>query len=620
VACGIPGTGGEGGRVTTLGRLDGGATRGRRNVPPAGSPEAEEPVDPGRPVDPDNSVDADPADAVPAAGRPHRIPVEDVPVPDGMPIPDRPPRAKAALAALRAGWVRAKALPSTATRGSQIRAMAVWGAPLALIMGVAALFRFWHLTAIGFNSDEAVYAGSAAALTGDPDLAKMFPVFRAHPLLMQTLLALISPSGMNDWRARALAAAIGIATVAVTYALGARLYRRSVGLIAAAVLAVMPYHVVVSRQVLLDGLMTLGATVVLYCLARYAESVQVPWLVAGASVMGLTILAKETSLVLLGGAYAFFALTPRVRVKLRHLAIAAAAGLVTLVPLPAALALSHRASSGQSYLLWQIFRRANHPMWFYLQVVPAAVGIAVIVAALVGVVWLWRERTWRERLLLCWITIPVVFFSLWPVKGYQYLLPIAPVLAVLAARTIAALPTVALLHRRQWLPRAAVVAAALLTVVSVGVPAWSAVNPTPGTTFLAGTGGLPGGREAGVWVRANVPEGAQLIAIGPSMANVLQFYGHRSVSALSVSPDPSVRNPSYRPVLNPDLAVRYGEYQYVVWDSYTAARAPFFATKARQLIDKYRGVAVYTGTVMALGQSGTPTITPVIIIYQVRAV
>jgi 4-amino-4-deoxy-L-arabinose transferase-like glycosyltransferase len=183
-----------------------------------------------------------------------------------------------------------------------------------LVLGVAAMFRFWHLAAIGFNSDEAVYAGSAAGLSGDAGLTPMFPIFRAHPLLLQTLVALISPHGVDDWRARALCAVIGLATVAVTYILGARLYRRSVGLLAAAVLAVMPYHVVVSRQVLLDGLMTLGATVVLYCLARYAESVDVLWLVAGASVMGLTVLAKETSLVLLGGAYAFFALTPKVRV------------------------------------------------------------------------------------------------------------------------------------------------------------------------------------------------------------------------------------------------------------------------------------------------------------------
>jgi hypothetical protein len=575
--------------------------------------------DAGPAVDPDPSGgDADPAPTGEAGGSsvsggvaaPRRIPVEEVPVPEDVPPPEpasRRPRPASTGRGRLAGAGRLGA--------GRLAGVAV---PLAAVLAVAAYLRFWHLTAIGFNSDEAVYAGSAASLHGDPALSAMFPVFRAHPLLFQTLLALLSPDGVDDARARALSAVIGVMAVAVTYALGARLYSRPVGLLAAGLLAVMPYHVAVSRQVLLDGLMTLGATVVLYCLVRYAESVQVPWLLAGASVMGLTVLAKETSVVLLGGAYAFFALTPRIRVKLWHLLAAGGAMAVTLVPLPAALALSRRTSTGQNYLLWQIFRRANHPLWFYGQVVPAAVGLLVLALAVGGLLWLWRERTWRERLLLCWALVPITFFTLWPVKGYQYLLPIAPVVAVLAARTVVALPTAAALRRRAGLARAVAAAAAVIALASVALPSWRVVNPMPGTTFLAGTGGLPGGREAGRWVRDHVPVGARLLAIGPSMANVLQFYGHRRVSALSVSPDPSARNPSYTPVLNPDLAVRYGEVQYVVWDSYTAARAEFFATKARALIDKYHGVAVYTGTVLAPARSGTPTPTPVIVIYQVR--
>ena len=37
-------------------------------------------------------------------------------------------------------------------------------------------------------------------------------------------------------------------------------------------------------------------------------------------------------------------------------------------------------------------------------------------------------------MLLCWIGVPFVFFELWPAKGYQYLLLVAPPVAVLAAR------------------------------------------------------------------------------------------------------------------------------------------------------------------------------------------
>ena len=95
-----------------------------------------------------------------------------------------PPRASPARpGALRAGGVRAVAadhVPRTSP--------ATWAA-LAAVLVVAASC-LWDLQALGFNSDEAVYAGQAAAIADDPVADELFPVFRAHPLLFQTLLSL----------------------------------------------------------------------------------------------------------------------------------------------------------------------------------------------------------------------------------------------------------------------------------------------------------------------------------------------------------------------------------------------------------------------------------------------
>ena len=147
-------------------------------------------------------------------------------------------------------------------------------------MALSVFLRFWQLTAVGFNSDEAVYTGSAASIAGNSHAGGDFPVFRAHPLLFQTLLSLVLRVHDTDWTARAFAAAIGVATVGLTFLLARKLYGTAAGLVAAALLAVMPYHVVVSRQVLLDGLMTLCATAALYCVARYVENGRLSWLLA----------------------------------------------------------------------------------------------------------------------------------------------------------------------------------------------------------------------------------------------------------------------------------------------------------------------------------------------------
>ena len=152
--------------------------------------------------------------------------------------------------------------------------------------------------------------------------------------------------------------------------------------------------------------------------------------------MGLTFLSKETSIVLLCAVYAFLALTPELRVRLRDLVIALSVMALVIAPFPLSLMVAGHTGTGESYLTWQLFRRPNHDWLFYPSTVPEAVGPLVIAAA-AAALWLYRrEASWRERLLVCWIAVPVVFFELWPVKGYQYLLPIAAPLAVLAARAL----------------------------------------------------------------------------------------------------------------------------------------------------------------------------------------
>jgi hypothetical protein len=143
---------------------------------------------------------------------------------------------------------------------------------------------------------------------------------------------------------------------------------------------------------------------------------------------------------------------------------------------------------------------------------------------------------------------------------------------------------------------------------------------TPSTTgmFVAGTGGVPGGREAGEWVNENIPAGATLMTIGPSMANIIQFYGHRKAYGLSVSPNPLRRNPSYPPILNPDMQIRNGDIQYVVWDSYSAERSSFFSDGVIKFAKRYHGRVIHTQTVKVTLADGTIVDKPVIIIYEVR--
>ncbi|MEA2404195.1 MAG: hypothetical protein QOE08_842 [Thermoleophilaceae bacterium] len=493
-----------------------------------------------------------------------------------------------------------------------------------LLLGVcivAAFLRLWQINKLGLNSDEAVYAGQGASIANDPTLEPFFPTFRAHPLLFQTFLSVGDHLGILEIFGRVLSAAVGVATVVITYALGKLLYGRKAGLVAALFIALMPYHVVVTRQILLDGPMVMFATLSLYLLARYAVTERPAWLYAAGASMGLTAMSKETSLVLLGAVYAFLALTPELRVAPRRLIGSLVAMGSILILFPLSLMLAGKSETGGNYLAWQLFRRPNHDWLFYPSQVPVAIGIGVVLAAAAGL-WLMRRRwSWRETLLVAWVAVPVCFFQLWPTKGFQYLLPIAPAVALLAARTIAQWGEGSLQRKgaRTFLTDRRVAAAAAVVIsLSLLASSWARIDSSGGATFLAGSGGVPGGREAGKWIATNVPEGAQMLTVGPSMANILQFYGHRKAYGLSVSPNPLNRNPAYEPIANPDQKIRSNELQYLVWDAYSASRSKFFSRAIQRYADRYHGRVVHAESVTVTSASGAKVRKPVIQIYSVR--
>ena len=203
-------------------------------------------------------------------------------------------------------------------------------------MSIAVGVRVWGVNTIGYNTDEAVYAGQAAAISQDPILKEIFPVFRAHPLLFQFMLAVLYSFGVADLTGRLLAVAIGTATIYVVYRLGRLLYDKNVGLLAALILALMPYHVIVTRQVLLDGPLVFcsrrplsAGTIRLDCSTQMASRC---W-----RRYGFTFLAKETGIILLGSVYAFLALTPEIRIRIRDLAISIILMFVMMAPFPISL-------------------------------------------------------------------------------------------------------------------------------------------------------------------------------------------------------------------------------------------------------------------------------------------
>jgi hypothetical protein len=406
---------------------------------------------------------------------------------------------------------------------------------------------------------------------------------------------LVSPmetAGRPDTIARYVTAAFGVATILMIYAVGKIMFGAVTGSVAAMFLAVMPYHVTVTRQFLLDGPMTFFTTAALACMAKAMAGGSRRWMIAAGTCIGLGALCKETGLVLGLAAGAYLCVYARAWRPIRFPVYAGLAAIGLAVAYPMLTAIAGGSGGGQSYLLWQLTRQPNHGFGFYPATVGGAMGFLVLAVAGYGLL-VRPPSSWREKLLLSWIVVPFLYFEVWPVKGFAYLLPLAPPAALLAARGIAVIGLSAAGARRRVSMLMAGLVAVVCTVV-LAVPAAGVLNTNTRTTGLAGGGGTPGGRETGRWIAANLPPKAAFMTIGPSMANLIRYYSGRRADGLSVSPNPLHRNPSYQAILNPDGALRAGVYQYIVWDVYSAERSTRFSTEATSLAQRFHARLVHT--------------------------
>ena len=240
------------------------------------------------------------------------------------------------------------------------------------------------------------------------------------------------PAPLGRLVGRFAAIVFGVLTVLLVFELGRLLYGRGAGVIAAAVMALMPYHVIVTRQVLLDGPQTFFTTLTLYLLARYAASQRRFWLLAAGAGHGPgragqgadgALLRRDLRLLRPGAR--------RSRVRLRDLLLAAVVMAITIIPFPLSIAFSGRSRTGGQLPRLAAVPAAEPRPAFYPTAFPSAIGLrsarppwsASSSAGAGGAGRGARRCSCRGSL------VPAAFFELWPVKGFQYLLPCAPAIA-----------------------------------------------------------------------------------------------------------------------------------------------------------------------------------------------
>jgi 4-amino-4-deoxy-L-arabinose transferase-like glycosyltransferase len=485
---------------------------------------------------------------------------------------------------------------------------------LTLIVVFALLIRLWDLGAVGFNNDEAIYSGQAATLAGNQEFREHFSIYRAHPLLLQYLISILFANfGVVDTVARTAPVVLGVLTVVVTYLIGKIFYERRVAMVAALVVAILPYHIIISRQVLLDVSLSFFYTVTFLFIALHIRRTNnVLWIYLAGASAGLSFLSKEVGIFALITVAISMILAKTFSVK--NLIILTSSFLLASSPywIPI-LTIQEAHDAALSYWLWQTSRDPNQPVSFYFNIISQeALGYVLVGLFILSIIYALKTRKIKEPrlfILLLWIGLPLVFFQFLAVKGYAFIAPLIPAFVLLGVSFLFS----------DWMAKfryyKVIIAAIVPLIFLFSGPPLHYLLQIP-DTHLVGSGGEPYIREAALWIRGHIPNNGTFLTLDTRTANVIKYYSN--IDAVSLHGN---KNPAYTFADNPDIEILNGRINYLVYDIYLARQLPYLQEEEKelkQLVTKYGGIPIHTENETYTDKVGKNTLRAAVIIYSLN--
>ena len=146
--------------------------------------------------------------------------------------------------------------PTAGAPASRPRHLGRWALLLILLIGGSLRLYDLRQSPPGLNQDEAVISWNAWCLlkTGCDQTGERWPIFsmRCHGAYSPMVYCYLTlpfewVGGLNVWTTRLPAAVAGVLTLLLIYYVGMRMFGQVAGLVAAALLALNPWHIQQSR-------------------------------------------------------------------------------------------------------------------------------------------------------------------------------------------------------------------------------------------------------------------------------------------------------------------------------------------------------------------------------------
>jgi len=459
------------------------------------------------------------------------------------------------------------------------------------IFVIAFIVRFYDLGEVALNNDEAIYAGQAASLANFSEYQEQFSIFRAHPLLLQFLMSLsFYFFGINEFTARIVPMLLSCNIIVISYFIAKFLYNQRTAIISSIILSLLPYHISISKQALVDVSMSFFFVLSLLLIVLYYRK-NAFFLLYGIGIStGLCFLSKETGIIsLVISILSLILIDKKIRIK-NIIVLTLSFAVVTSPYWISFLTLEEARKSLLEYIDWQSSRPANHGNLYYINIISSEV-LGYVLSLLLVIAYLHilvNKRNWKFSNVILpffWIIIPLFFYQMISVKGYHFLFSVTPFLVIFAISFLSS----------NWINRISrneilLIAIIPLTLISNNYiinEYFLFISHTP----VLGSESLFHMRDAAIWIKENTPENSTILTLYTHMSNIIKFYAQRDSIAIQ-----SNNNPSYQKIENLDIQILAKKINYIVFEKIQIDNGKFLENKASDLenyVKKYDGIPVY---------------------------
>jgi len=428
-----------------------------------------------------------------------------------------------------------------------------------------------------YKTDEARYGeiSREMAQSGDWVTPRLNSIkyFEKPPLQYWAGAAALKVFGVHDWAARLWTGLLALAGVALAFFAGRRLFGAPAGAAAAAILAGCPLFIAFGQFNTLDmGVSVfLAAAVFAFAVGQSPDADAIArrrWMLAGWAACALSVLSKGLiGVVLPAATVALYVLIRRDWALLRRLELARGTLLFLAIAAPWFVVVSMRNPEfAHFFFVQEHFQRftttihhREHPAWYFVPILLAGMLPFVFVVLPAWLAWLRRPGPGFSPpfFLALWALVVFLFFSASGSKLPGYILPMFPVLAVLAGAYLARVA------RQRLLAAQSMVVALSGLALAIAAPYLSRAGADQLDRFagtyaavlvFAGLALLAGGAMGAVLaLRGRSFACVATLALGTLTASLGAIAGHRDYAPLfsasstiaAMNPQPSAATPFF---------------------------------------------------------------------------